>query len=108
MMVTIFMVARVRRAGPKFNQESGLKRKQPPDKRCAGLGELFSDEDKDAGDQGQNREQDAGAHPGETNDADDDQVNREQEHANIFGEVHGGMVRGDGSLCTQNRSRPKL
>jgi hypothetical protein len=71
-------------------------------------GRLFPDQDKDACDQGQNREQDAGGHPGEANDADDDQINREQEHADVFGEVHGDIVKGAPSLCTLNRRLKKL
>jgi hypothetical protein len=61
------------------------------DRRKAERG-LFPDQDKDARDKREDWEQDAGAHSGKTNDANHDQVYREQEQSNVFGKVHGGMV----------------
>ena len=45
---------------------------------------------------------DAGANAGQTDDADNDQINGQQEHSDVFGEVHGGIVGGAHSLCTLN------
>jgi hypothetical protein len=63
---------------------------------------LFPDQDKDPGYEGEDREENADAHAGEADDADDDQVNREQEHADVFVEVHDGIVPNGTAQCTRN------
>jgi len=71
---------------------------------------LFPDQDKDPGYESEHRKEDADAHAGEADDADDDQVNREQEHADVFVEVHGGIVPNGAAQCTPNLRgrRPRL
>jgi hypothetical protein len=54
---------------------------------------LFPDENANAGDDRQDRQEKPRSQAGEADDADDDQVNCEQEHADVFGEVHEGMLR---------------
>ena len=49
---------------------------------------LLPDQDKDSGDQGEDREQKACAHSGNADNANHNEVNREQKHADVFREVH--------------------
>jgi hypothetical protein len=51
------------------------------------LSELFADENQDAGNERQDGKQDAGgaeAHAQETDDADEDEINGKQKHADVF------------------------
>jgi hypothetical protein len=49
-------------------------------------------------------EQKSGAHAGQADDADDDQVDREQEHADVLVEVHFDIVDTNYGLCTPKSS----
>ena len=72
----------------------------PDSVRDAFAGSLLLPEDP--GYESEHRKEDADAHAGEADDADDDQVNREQEHADVFVEVHGGIVPNGSAQCTPN------
>ena len=64
---------------------------------------LFPDKDQDSGDQGEDGKQDAGgteAEAGNAHDADENEVDSEQEHADVFGD-HGGDVDGSGAIVTR-------
>ena len=67
---------------------------------------LLPDQDENPGDQREDREQDPGTHSSQTDDADHNQVNREQEHADVFGEVHGASwrtARSDARLISRSK-----
>jgi hypothetical protein len=53
---------------------------------------LFADENKDSRQQRQNTQKNTWYGDGEEgHETDDDQVNRQQQHSDVFGEVHGWM-----------------
>jgi hypothetical protein len=67
---------------------------------------LSADENKDAGREGKNPHY----HPGdadrghERHNANEDEINCQQQHTDVFGKVHGIVLRQAGCFCTQKRA----